>query len=47
MPNKTKPAVSTSSDVWGNQLNQHLEQLMPNDGGGINKFETKICQFIL
>ena len=39
MPNKTKPSVSSSSDVWGNQLNQHLEQLMPDNGGGINKFE--------
>jgi hypothetical protein len=39
MPNKTKPPVSTSSDVWGNKLNQHLEQLMPDDGGGLNKFE--------
>jgi hypothetical protein len=39
MPSKTKPIVSPSSDVWGNKLNQHLEQLMPDDGGGINKFE--------
>jgi hypothetical protein len=39
MPTKTKPIVSPSSDVWGNKLNQHLEQLMPDDGGGINKFD--------